>query len=803
MATVNKNFKVKNGIETGAGPFSIDQSNVFVLGYPSPVVGQIAPGVAQKVQFIADGTDRNIVFQRSEDSPNGSAFYYVKSRGSVASPTIVQSSDTLLHFAASAYDGTQYKPSILIEGRMDGTPGTNIVPSRINFSTFGTTTNSLTQRMTILSSGNVGIGLSSPTNMLDVAGAIGWGSNTGRLTHLSGVAYIDSVTNDTGSLVFRTVTSTAATERMRITNSGNVGIGTSGPARKLQIVTNGTGIDGLTVSTNTANLGSINLLPSVPASSYSGIVQSGDSIILFGNIGTQNSGALSITPWNSRSFGIRIDGSNGNVGIGKSIPEYALDVSGSIKGSSGVIDQAMYFASAGSILNNLPIKVNPAEQLLKEAVWWIDASHQSANQQIIENLGWGGPSLNAQLGSTSEEDSNDPKYLPWEGDNYVYLSGVAGNFMSTPDSPELDITGDIDIRARIALDDWTPSNVQPIVDKYSVANNQSYLMWIDTSGFITLYWTEDGVTGKTFTSSAAAAASRTVSDNGELWVRATLDVDNGASGHTVTFYTSLNGSLWNQLGSVRTGTGTTSIFSGTSPLRIGSYGGAMLSGKIFRIQILTGINGTPVIDIDSSLIESGSVTSFKARTGQIISILRSTSERKSACILNPCWLFGSDDYMEVPNNSMIDFGSTDSFTVMAIVRQWQTSSTDSIIRKGNFSDSSYGIFFNSDGSLWSSVRDTTTSVDRFINITLGKVITAFQTINRSTQTQTLSISGSSSSTSISTIGSLQNSSPLRIGISPNASNAADVEIISVAIFRRALSTDEISLLNSYYSARVV
>jgi hypothetical protein len=49
--------------------------------------------------------------------------------------------------------------------------------------------------------------------------------------------------------------------------------------------------------------------------------------------------------------------------------------------------------------------------------------------------------------------------------NYLALGGIAGNYASTPDSVANSITGDIDIRTKVALADWTPAvaNVLPVL----------------------------------------------------------------------------------------------------------------------------------------------------------------------------------------------------------------------------------------------------------------------------------------------------------------------------------------------------
>ena len=87
------------------------------------------------------------------------------------------------------------------------------------------------ERMRIDSSGNVGIGTSSPSQKLDISSGylnfsnaygIRWGGNTTEAIY----------GNNTGNLIgFQT----NGSERMRIDSSGNVGIGTSSPSGKLQI----------------------------------------------------------------------------------------------------------------------------------------------------------------------------------------------------------------------------------------------------------------------------------------------------------------------------------------------------------------------------------------------------------------------------------------------------------------------------------------------------------------------------------------------------------------------------------------
>jgi hypothetical protein len=219
--------------------------------------------------------------------------------------------------------------------------------------------------------GNVGIGTTSPSFFLDVRGPANsnvaffgndlsqvnspfpsqvsvWGtginseSRIGFGTTLPGgttghTAMIKSVvpSNGGGHLVFQTrePNYNSLVERLLITNSGNIGIGTLSPTSKLDVNTNGR--VGLNVSGNTSafvgsdiNISRVSTTSSVGqgatmqfndtgTASYNVIQGSSDGLQIFNNYA--NSG------WLER---MRISG-NGNVGIGTTNPQTKLDINGS------------------------------------------------------------------------------------------------------------------------------------------------------------------------------------------------------------------------------------------------------------------------------------------------------------------------------------------------------------------------------------------------------------------------------------------------------------------------------------------
>lgn len=183
------------------------------------------------------------------------------------------------------------------------------------------------------------------------------------------------------------------------------------------------------------------------------------------------------------------------------------------------------------------------------------------------------------------------------------------------------ITGDLDVRVKLAPDSWTPAANGVIAAKSignSGVNTWGWVLYAASStGLLNLLWSPDGTFASRITVASSAAPSFTAGQAG--WVRVTIDVDDGAGHNVVTFYTSTDGSSWTQLGLTRTQTGTTSIYDNTTiPFTLGNYsgGGANMLGDVIYAEIRNGIAGTNAVPTDPSTwtVEAGTVTVFAALT---------------------------------------------------------------------------------------------------------------------------------------------------------------------------------------------
>ena len=215
--------------EGGAEAMRIDSSGYILAGYSSVFdtspagTGQYA-GISSSTSSASNWKFGALSFS-ADATANGMLF--VKSRSAtVGTNTVVQSGDALGNIIWRGADGTNYINAASIQAFVDGTPGTNDMPGRLTVNTTADGAASQTERMRIDSSGNVGIGASSPGNRLLVSK----NDNTYYLTDFnntftSGNGYINrmlfggSAPNNTSS-IFSAMVDNAANRCIIYANGG-------------------------------------------------------------------------------------------------------------------------------------------------------------------------------------------------------------------------------------------------------------------------------------------------------------------------------------------------------------------------------------------------------------------------------------------------------------------------------------------------------------------------------------------------------------------------------------------------------
>ncbi|WP_051878915.1 hypothetical protein [Streptomyces sp. NRRL B-24720] len=195
------------------------------------------------------------------------------------------------------------------------------------------------------------------------------------------------------------------------------------------------------------------------------------------------------------------------------------------------------------------------------------------------------------------------------GEPHLVMAGPAYGSAgaSTVDTAALDILGDIDIRFEATLSNWTAAGTVELMGKGAAVGNRSWLL-MTREGRAHFEWSVDG----TNTIQKDATVGLPVPANDHLALRVTLDVNNGASGNTVTFYTAPTlAGPWTVHGAPVITAGVTSIFNSSGPLLVGQsipeLGFPSASGRVQRAELRNGINGTVVANPDFTLQTPGAV----------------------------------------------------------------------------------------------------------------------------------------------------------------------------------------------------
>ena len=146
------------------GDLAVD-GNLDVTGNVG--IGTISPGNKLEVEDGGASTHTIVEIVNANDSASfKSVLQGKRARGTLASPSALQSGDTILSIFGALYDGTGYKSAGEISFEVDATPGSNDWPTRIVFETTADNSGVRLERMRIDDQGWVGIGTTSTEELL-------------------------------------------------------------------------------------------------------------------------------------------------------------------------------------------------------------------------------------------------------------------------------------------------------------------------------------------------------------------------------------------------------------------------------------------------------------------------------------------------------------------------------------------------------------------------------------------------------------------------------------------------------------
>lgn len=405
----------------------------------------------------------------------------------------------------------------------------------------------------------------------------------------------------------------------------------------------------------------------------------------------------------------------------------------------------------------------------------------------------------AQRGSTTGVDANDPVFLPHDGTDYAYVpANNSGNFVKTVDSAAVSVTGDIDLRIKLAVDDWEQTSINDILSKWDIdgGGGKSFWLYIQ-SGILGLQTTTDG---STQTGNVCTANINTVATNGQpLWVRVTLDADNGASGRDANFYTSEDGETWTQLGATVTASPAVTLNDSGASVVAGSRNTATSLGtaiRFFAVQMYDGIDGTLVADLDVDRDGVG----VSLTTGETWTVERSTSGLKTAVVTRPVMLFdGTDDYLQLPASDTPTFTATSGkHTVVVAFRAHHVPSGWDVLLGNDDSSAGFSFrMFNSTNELEGLVRGASSggSSERQ-SFTLGDLVVGALVLDEGLQFVYESTQGMSTSSSYAAVGAIAHTAP-KVGAGNSASSESTVEIFDVLSFPGvALTEAELDIISA-------
>lgn len=166
----------------------------------------------------------------------------------------------------------------------------------------------------------------------------------------------------------------------------------------------------------------------------------------------------------------------------------------------------------------------------------------------------------------------------------LHLPGASTDYISAPLS--LTLT-DLDIRARVAPSADGRMYIASELNRWYFRTENKYL-----------YFNFRGTGGRSVGTNTTVPA---LSPTNPVWVRVTLDADNGSGQNVITFYWSEDGATWTTMRTL-IASGVAAIAAAAGTIYIGQYADSATSGpfagELHRFQIASTIDGDAVASWD-------------------------------------------------------------------------------------------------------------------------------------------------------------------------------------------------------------